>query len=94
MALALFRTESDQRINFPIRTNMRRFWLVQALHYQPNGFSITPKPDKRFPARGRAPPVHENMAKPLVTVAESIDLYDGDRREVGLEQVNQSRSRD
>jgi hypothetical protein len=34
------------------------------------------------------------MAKPLVTVAESIDLYDGDRREVGLEQVNQSRSRD
>src|ERR671911_272204 len=49
---------------------------------------------KRSPARGRAPPVHENMAKPLVTVAESIDLYDGDRREVGLEQVNQSRSRD
>src|SRR4051812_383537 len=49
---------------------------------------------KRFPARGRAPPVHENMTKPLVTVAESIDLYDGDRREVGLEQVNQSRSRD
>ena len=49
---------------------------------------------KRFPARGRAPPVHENMAKPLVTVAESIDLSDGDRREVGLEQVNQSRSRD
>ena len=29
---------------------------------------------KRSPARGRAPPVHENMAKPLVTVAESIDL--------------------
>jgi hypothetical protein len=49
---------------------------------------------KRSPARGCAPPVHENMAKPLVTVAESIDLYDGDRREVGLEQVNQSRSRD
>ena len=49
---------------------------------------------KRSPARGRAPPVHENMAKPLVTVAESIDLYDGDRREVGLEQVHQSRSRD
>ena len=49
---------------------------------------------KRSPARGRAPPVHENMAKPLVTVAESIDLSDGDRREVGLEQVNQSRSRD
>ena len=56
-------------------------------------FNVT-NPDKRFPARGRAPPVHENMAKPLVTVAESIDLYDGDRREVGLEQVNQSRSRD
>ena len=49
---------------------------------------------KRSPARRRAPPVHENMAKPLVTVAESIDLSDGDRREVGLEQVNQSRSRD
>jgi len=27
---------------------MRRFWLVQALHYQPNGFSITPKPDKNL----------------------------------------------
>jgi hypothetical protein len=46
MAFAPFRNESDQRINVPIRTNMRRFWLVQALHYQPNGFSITPKPDK------------------------------------------------
>ena len=43
---------------------------------------------KRSPARGRAPPVHENMAKPLVTVAESIDLYDGDRREVGLEPMS------
>ena len=56
--------------------------------------SYRSKPVKRSPARGRAPPVHENMAKPLVTVAESIDLSDGDRREVGLEQVNQSRSRD
>ena len=46
MAFAPFRNESYQRINFPIRTNMRGFWLVQALHYQPNGFSITPKPDK------------------------------------------------
>ena len=39
---------------------------------------------KRSPARGRAPPVHENMVKPLVMVAESIDLSDGDRREVGF----------
>src|SRR5690349_8174388 len=37
----------------------------------------TPEPVKRSPARGRAPPVHENMAKPPVTVAESLDLYDG-----------------
>jgi hypothetical protein len=59
-------------------------------HLKSSGF----KHLKRSPARGRAPPVHENMAKPLVTVAESIDLSDGDRREVGLEQVNQSRSRD
>src|SRR3954453_7895953 len=44
--------------------------------------------------RGRAQPVHENMAKPLVTVAEKIDLSDGNRMEVGLEPVNQSRSRD
>ena len=93
MALALFRTESDQRINVPIRTNTEI--LPRADASPPSrGLFITPEPDKRFPARGRAPPVHENMAKPLVTVAESIDLYDGDRREVGLEQVNQSRSRD
>src|SRR3954468_21911655 len=35
MALALFRTESDQRINCPIRTNTQRFCLARAVHYQP-----------------------------------------------------------
>ena len=49
--------------------------------------SATGQGDIRLPPRGRAPPVHENMAKPLVTVAESIDLSDGDRREVGFCQV-------
>ena len=42
---------------------------------------------KRFPARGRAPPVHENMVKPLEMIAEGVDLSDGDRREVGFWQV-------
>jgi hypothetical protein len=35
MALALFRNESDQRINCPIRTNTQRFCLARAVHYQP-----------------------------------------------------------
>src|SRR3954463_3771551 len=35
MVLALFRTESDQRINCPIRTNTQRFCLARAVHYQP-----------------------------------------------------------
>ena len=35
MAFALFRTESDQRINVPIRTNTQRFCLAWAVHYQP-----------------------------------------------------------
>src|SRR3954470_13722491 len=35
MAFALFRTESDQRINCPIRTNTQRFCLARAVHYQP-----------------------------------------------------------
>jgi hypothetical protein len=35
---------------------------------------ITPEPDKRSPARGRAPPVHENMVKPLEMIAEGVDL--------------------
>jgi regulator of RNase E activity RraA len=39
---------------------------------------------RRFPARGRAPPVHENMVKPLEMIADGVDLSDGDRREVGF----------
>src|SRR3954470_1101939 len=35
MAFALFRNESDQRINCPIRTNTQRFCLARAVHYQP-----------------------------------------------------------
>src|SRR3954453_13281807 len=35
MAFALFRTESNQRINCPIRTNTQRFCLARVLHYQP-----------------------------------------------------------
>src|SRR3954452_15290244 len=34
MALALFRNESYQRINVPIRTNTQKFCLVRAVHYQ------------------------------------------------------------
>src|SRR3954467_15253922 len=33
--MALFRTESDQRINCPIRTNTQRFCLARAVHCQP-----------------------------------------------------------
>src|SRR3954449_3342260 len=69
-------------------------WSVTQRDHHAAAHSSGFKHLKRSPARGRAPPVHENMAKPLVTVAESIDLSDGDRREVGLEQVNQSRSRE
>ena len=45
---------------------------------------ITPEPDKRFPARGRTPPVDQNMVKPLEMIADGVDLLDGDRREVGF----------
>jgi hypothetical protein len=38
------------------------------------GLFITPEPDKRSPARGRAPPVHENMVKPLEMIAAGVDL--------------------
>jgi hypothetical protein len=34
------------------------------------------------------------MVKPLVLVGESVDLLDGDRREVGFWQVIQFRNRD
>jgi hypothetical protein len=46
MAFALFRTESDQRINVPIRTNTQRFCLVRTVRYQAKGLFITPEPDK------------------------------------------------
>src|SRR5687767_6614812 len=49
MALALFRNESDQRINFPIRTNTQRFCLLRAVHYQPEGFSSPRNPTRAIP---------------------------------------------
>jgi hypothetical protein len=38
MAFALFRNESYQRINFPIRTNTQAFRPVQAVHFHAEGF--------------------------------------------------------
>ena len=73
MAFALFRNKSDQRINVPIRTNTQRDSASRG-RFTTSPLPITPKPDKRFPARGRAPPGHENMVKPLVMVVESVDL--------------------
>src|SRR5688500_2633562 len=49
MAFALFRTESDQRINVPIRTNMRRLCLARAVRYQAKGFSSPRNPIRAFP---------------------------------------------
>jgi hypothetical protein len=46
MALALFRTESDQRINVPIRTNTQRFCLVRTVRYQAKGFSSPRNPTR------------------------------------------------
>src|SRR4051812_23795297 len=46
MAFALFRTQSDQRINVPIRTNTQRFCLVLTVRYQAKGF-----PSPRNPIR-------------------------------------------
>src|SRR3954447_20194244 len=46
MAFALFRTESDQRINVPIRTNTQRFCLVLTVRYQAKGFSSPRNPTR------------------------------------------------
>jgi hypothetical protein len=46
MAFALFRNESYQRINFPIRTNTQRFGLVRAVHYHAEGFSSPRDPTR------------------------------------------------
>src|SRR5512132_2034515 len=46
MAFALFRTESDQRINVPIRTNTQRFCLVRTVRYQAKGFSSPRNPTR------------------------------------------------
>src|SRR3954453_1834899 len=48
MALALFRTESDQRINCPIRTNTQRFCLARAVHYQPAPHHPGTRQEPRF----------------------------------------------
>jgi hypothetical protein len=44
MAFALFRTESYQRINVPIRTNTQRLCLARAVRYQAKGFSSPRNP--------------------------------------------------
>src|ERR687890_571174 len=46
MAFALFRTESDQRINVPIRTNTQRFCLVRTVRYQAKRFSSPRNPTR------------------------------------------------
>jgi hypothetical protein len=44
MAFALFRNESYQRINIPIRTNMQRFCLARAAHDHTEGCSSPRNP--------------------------------------------------
>src|SRR3954454_2574997 len=44
--MALFRTESDQRINVPIRTNTQRFCLVRTVRYQAKGWSSPRNPTR------------------------------------------------
>src|SRR4051794_29403336 len=56
MVLALFRTESDQRINCPIRTNTQRFCLARAVHYQPA---------PHHPGTRQEPTVYKYSAKPV-----------------------------
>lgn len=45
MAFALFRTESDQRINVPIRTNTQRDSASRG-RFTTSPLPITPEPDK------------------------------------------------
>src|SRR4051794_3922143 len=46
--LTVPRTESDQRINVPIRTNTQRFCLVRMVRYQAKGFSSPRNPTRAF----------------------------------------------
>jgi hypothetical protein len=57
MAFALFRTESFQRINCPIRTNTQRFCLARAVHYQPAPHhpGIRQEPLGNSPKSGNSP---------------------------------------
>ena len=71
MAFALFRTESYQRINFPIRTNTQRFCLARAVHYQPA--PITPEPDKSLEVKGTSDGVANIWDKELLIYLESAD---------------------
>src|SRR5215212_7462878 len=81
MALALFRTESDQRINVLIRTNMQRFCLVRTVRYQAKGFSSPRNPTRAFLdiAGQRATGVEHvstHATRRLVAVATRHDLQD------------------
>jgi hypothetical protein len=68
MAFALFRNESDQRLNVPIRTNTQRFCLVRTVHYQAKGFS-SPRNPTRAKIDWRValthPPSPADVQKPL-----------------------------
>jgi hypothetical protein len=73
MALALFRTESDQRINCPIRTNTQRFCLARAVHYQPA---------PHHPGTRQEPKLYGYQVKPLhgygaefVNAAKGLRLF-------------------
>jgi transposase len=68
MAFALFRTESDQRINVPIRTNTQRFCLVRTVRYQAKGFSSPRNPTraklfKLRPLRKHAPDLYRDSVR-------------------------------
>src|SRR3954468_7444290 len=67
MALALFRTESDQRINVPIRTNTQRFCLVRTVRYQAKGFSSPQNPTRAI--RDNAAHPFEHVGAPVGTEA-------------------------
>ena len=75
MAFALFRTESDQRINVPIRTNTQRFCLVRTVRYQAKGFSSPRNPTRAYPSHrgGWQPPGDFGaIAMPLDQALETI----------------------
>ena len=71
MAFALFRTESDQRINVPIRTNTQKFCLVRTVCYQAKGFS-SPRNPTRAGAFYRRLSARVGKAKAVTATARKI----------------------